>query len=173
MRGPHTAPHGRIFTAAFSAQISSGAAERDIFELKGSTDTRMKLLGFTLAQHTEVAGASETRCPIEVLTGAVTAAAGGSTLPSLRYDGHPVGATAKAVCVHNSTTVAGAASDETLRFADAWNMFEKYEYKPPRHMQIESSLNGRINVRMGIGSSMLISGTITWQETGKVPGESL
>ena len=172
MRSPYDAPHGNIYTAAFSAQESSGVAERDIFELKGTTDTRFKLLGFTLAQHTEVAGASESRVSLEVLTGATAAAAGGSTLASLAYNEQARQSTAKVVCVHNSTTVASTVS-ETLRWAGAWPQHENFEYKPPRHMQIESRLDGQLNVRMSIGSTMLISGTITWQETGKVPGESL
>jgi hypothetical protein len=162
---------GNLYSVTFSDIECSGVAERDVFDIQGSTETRLRLHQVELSQHSEVAGASEERLPVEILTGAVVASSGGTAGVPTRYLDR--GATSLVSAAYNATTVAGAASDETLRWGGAWPINECFNYEPASDKRIQTGLNENLSVRIGVPADALsLNGTIVWEEIGKVPGES-
>lgn len=164
--------NSRVYSITFSDQECSGVAARDVFELTGSTNSRYRLHQVELSQHTNVIGASAERLKVEILTGGAGAkAAGGTAGVPLKYGDR--GATALTTGSFNSTTVGLASTDETLRHADTWPLEKNFDYCPPADKRVQCGLGERLSVRLGINAAAIgFSGTIVWEEIGKVPGEN-
>ncbi len=168
----HQRERGTLYSITFSDQECSGVAARDVFELTGSTNSRLRLHEVNLSQHVNVVGASAERLKVEVLTGgAGTKAAGGVAGVPIRF--LDKGATALTTGSFNSTTIGLASSDETLRHGDTWPLNENFNYCPASDKRIQTALGERLSVRLGINAAAIgISGSIVWEEIGKVPGEN-
>jgi hypothetical protein len=169
---------GSIYSVTFSDLECSGVAERDVFEITGSTDTRFRLHSVEMSQHAgNIVGASAESLKVEILVGATKDAAGGDSAVPRRYEDQ--GATALCTVSVNSTTVGGNAGSEVLRYADAWHLNEKYVYRPPIHERIQVGLSvasdneQRLSVRLEHpAAGIALNGTIVWEEIGKKPSES-
>jgi len=162
---------GNLYSCVFSDIECSGVAKRDIFEIQGSTNTRVRIHQVKLSQHTIVVGSSE-RVSFELITGGSATATGGTAGAVNRF--LDKGATALCTATFNSTTL-GADAEGTLRDADNWVVGGDldFNYEPASDKRVQSGLNENVTVRLGINAAnMGISGSIVWEETGKVPGES-
>jgi|ETNvirenome_6_85_1030632.scaffolds.fasta_scaffold01563_5 hypothetical protein len=161
-----------IYSMTFSDIECSGGAERDIFELQGSTDTRIRLHSVELSNNTNYVGSSGERLAVEIISGGTSTAVGGTVGAPLNFLDR--GATALVTGTYNSTTVGGAGG-ETLRYGGNWPVGGEndFSYEPASDKRIQTGLNEQLAVRIAENAvAMGISGTIVWEEVGKVPGES-
>lgn len=161
-----------LYSVTFSDIECSGVAKRDVFEIQGSTNTRVRLHQVKLSQHTILTGSSE-RVSVEVLTGGTSTAVGGVVGVVNRF--LDKGATALCQATYNSTTAGSSGGLEVLREAENWTVGaeQDFNYEPASDKRIQSGLNEQMTVRLGINAAnMGISGSIVWEETGKIPGES-
>lgn len=156
---------GRKYSVVFTG-VAATTVE-DFFELLGAADYVTKLLGFELAQATEIGDAQEEMLNISVKrgVGAVTSGSGGSTAtpqPMLAADT----AFSGTVEINNTTKmVVGSGSIATL-FSSAWNIRAPYEkWFPPG---LEPQINGAARLVIGLDTtapldSITFNGTV-WLE---------
>lgn len=113
---------GRIYTVVFQGTVTNAGGDQDLIEIAPADDKPIKLLGFSLAQISEVGDAAEEGLRVSVLrmTATVTSGSGGSAPTPTPMDS--ADAACGAAVEVNNTTVA-TTSGSTLQVVElGWNV---------------------------------------------------
>ncbi len=166
-----------VFTAAFQGVAISAA--QDVFELLPNATTRIRILGFEIAQYSDPflhvdASAEEIELiPISFWRGHTTSGSGGSTATPANVSSY--GRASVTAVETNNTTVATTSGQ--LLWAGVWHNQAGFIYRSPedvprdpfrRHFVMAPE--ERFIVRIGAPSDALTTnGSIEFEELGKSP----
>jgi len=161
---------GLIYTVAFSQ--ASVAAVRDLYTIKASTITAIRIHGFTLSQETLISDANEKELRLTVKRGSstITVGSGGSTAtPSPQLRSAPaLGGSATVVTNNTTQTTVNTGSLVTLE-QFSWNVRAPFIwwYPPELRPVVEANSSNAVYWILALDtapSSTTINGTL-WFET--------
>lgn len=159
---------GPVFTAPFSAVALTTNAQ-DMFFVTAPSNSDVEIREIRFSQYSDAGDAEAEMLPVTILVGTTSVAVGSTIVPRnvLRHPGAPTAGTAVSA---PSTTLSSTAS-AVMHYADAWNVAAGWVYVPAECERIVLEPGEKMVIRMGAPNDALtLNGTLTFQETGKVPG---
>ena len=162
---------GSVFTVSYSSLLST-AGEKDLIHLLASTDDRVEIRAVNVFQSTTgYSGSSDDELTtVRIMRGHSGAAAGGSTGGAVRM-GASGQSTGTAKIDVNSSTPAGGG---TVLYAGQCRTGQPFCWRPDPDERPVVGLEERLSVRLGpVGKVVTMGCSMTFEEIGKLPGESL
>lgn len=167
---------GNVYSYSFSAVAATGA-DKDIFDLVGSTSSRWRLTSLLITKST--IGSTE-GVPVQVWRGStLSSTAAGIILAPTKWDGRS-SSTSSVVCNSNSTAPGSSGTSAALLIADALNDYHPFYWEPYRdEVRDDRPVFGTNGSSAGIGerlqvrlkaslASIQVNGTIIIEEIGLV-----
>lgn len=155
----------RIYNAAFNAETLT-TNPTDLFTLEASADSRVRVRGVNLGQQS-TSPDDLRQLHVQLLRGATDAPSTSPITPT-----HVAGwsnAPAADSDVSGPSTDLASTTSASLLYADAFDE-AGWCYKPHEHEQPILDVSQRLHVRVSAPeSSMSLSGTLTFEEIGKIP----
>lgn len=158
---------GPVFTAPFTAATVSTNAH-DLWCLTASSSSRVILREVRIGQYSDFGDAQAELLSVSIVTGSSDPSEGSAITPRnvMSHAGAP---TADSVVAGPSTGLA-SASGTVERWADTFNVAAGLLYAPAPDEQITINPGQNLVVRITAPNDELtMSGTLTFQEIGKVP----